>query len=353
MARNQGPFTPDDESISVSRPDQARENGTPVRRGTRRAPTSVDDDVDDRFAALAEEDGDDQQFRRATRRVSVRRGPVTRKTAARIRILLIVLFVLGAVGGTAAYMYQYGTHSWRFRVESSDFIEITGNKHVTRSQIMQVLGGDIGRNIFFVPLGERQKQLEEIPWVQSAVVMRLLPNRLRVNILERTPVAFVQIGSRVDLIDGNGVVMDLPVGAEADWSFPVIIGMRESDPLSMRAARMKIYRQLTSELDSGGANYTLDLNEVDVSDPEDVRVTVADSGSNIGIHLGTSNFLDRYKIFKAHVQEWRQQYPSLESVDLRYDRQVILNPDVAATSSSKPVIMDGPKKTSAQPRRRK
>jgi hypothetical protein len=29
----------------------------------------------------------------------------------------------------------------------------------------------------------------------------------------------------------------------------------------------------------------------------------------------------------AHLQEWRQQFQKLESVDLRYDRQIIVNPD--------------------------
>lgn len=335
MARIQGPFTPDDESMPASRSQGERESSAPTRKNRR--PTEVEEILDDRFAALAEEDSDGQQFRRAQRRVPVRRGPVTKKTAARLRVVLIIFVVAGVFASIGAFLFRYGTHSWRFRIESSDFIEITGNKHVPRAQIMQVLGGDIGRNIFFVPLEERQKQIEEIPWVESAAVMRFIPNRLRVNIRERVPVAFVQIGSRVDLIDRNGVVMDLPTGGQADWSFPVITGMGSNDPLSTRAAQMKIYSRLVSELDSGGTNYSQDLNEVDLSDPEDVRVSVAQSGINIVLHLGSSNFLDRYKVFKAHLQEWLQQYPSLDSVDLRYDRQVILNPDTRTAAPPKPV----------------
>jgi hypothetical protein len=29
----------------------------------------------------------------------------------------------------------------------------------------------------------------------------------------------------------------------------------------------------------------------------------------------------------THVAEWRQQFQKLDSVDLRYDRQIIVNPD--------------------------
>ena len=48
------------------------------------------------------------------------------------------------------------------------------------------------------------------------------------------------------------------------------------------------------------------------------------------------SFLERFKIYVAHVQEWRAQFHPLESVNLRYDHQVIVNPD-SATPESKPV----------------
>jgi len=345
---------PDDESTPVSRADVERGNGGSFRRPTKRAATSVDDDLDNRFAALDEEEGDDQQFRRAPKRPQVRRGAVTKKVANRLKVGIIALIVIGAIATIWTYLYSYGKGSWRFRIESSDNIEITGNKHVTRAQIMKsVMGEDIGRNIFSVPLDDQKKKLEQITWVQSATVMRVLPNRLRVDVVERTPVAFVQFGQRVELIDSGGVVMDIPVGTQGNWAFPVIIGVRENDPLSTRAAKMKIYEKLISDLDSTGEKNSQDLNEVDLGDPEDVKVSVADNEKSILIHLGDSNFLDRFKIFKTHVQEWRQQYANLDSVDLRYDRQVVLNPDSkgsappkTVSTTLKPVSRTAPKPSS-------
>jgi cell division protein FtsQ len=201
---------------------------------------------------------------------------------------------------------------------------------------MDVLGADIGRNVFFIPLEDRRKQLEAIPWVESAAVMRLLPNRMKVKIVERTPVAFVQIGSKPQLIDATGVLMELPAKSASAYSFPVITGMQESEPLSTRSARMKIYSRLIAELDGGDARYSKDLSEVDLSDPDDVKVTVADPEGAVLIHLGSSEFLSRYKVYMAHAQEWRQQFQKLESVDLRYERQVIVNPDVKAPEQPAP-----------------
>lgn len=265
-------------------------------------------------------------FLRAEKRVSVRKGPVTRKTAGKIKLAAVLAAVVGVTVGISAVLYNYAASSWRFSIESGENIELRGLRHVVRSQAMEVLGGDIGRNIFFVKLAEQKKQLEDIPWIESATLMRLLPNRIAVQISERTPVAFVQVGSKIHLIDAHGVVMEMPKNP-TPYSFPVIVGMNDAEPLSTRAARMKIYAMLIKELDSDGGNYSKDVSEVDLSDPEDVRVTVSDPAGAVMLYLGSSNFLGRYKLYAAHAGEWRQQFQKLESVDLRYERQIIVNPD--------------------------
>jgi cell division protein FtsQ len=165
--------------------------------------------------------------------------------------------------------------------------------------------------------------------------MRLLPDRLKVDIRERVPVAFIQVGSRIALVDAHGVVMELPARSRSQYSFPVISGVGDPEPLSTRAARMKIYLKLISELDAEGANYSKDLSEVDLSDPEDVKIIVADPAGAVLVHLGPSGFLERFQIYKAHVQQWRRQFRKLESVDLRYENQVVVNPDLRSVPPAK------------------
>jgi len=276
-------------------------------------------------------------FLRGQKRVSVRRGSLPKKAATGLTWLVLAAVVVFVFGTATATLYHYGEHSWRFRIESSDDIEIAGLQNVTRFQIMEVMGGDIGRNIFFVPLGERKKALEKIPWVESASVMRFVPNRLKIEIQERTPVAFARVGSRIFLIDPVGTLMDLPAAGKKKYSFPVILGMNSGEPPSTRAARMKIYNDLVSQLDAGGAHYSQDLSEVDLSDAEDVKVLASDPQGEVLVHLGSSNYLDRYKVYVSHVREWRQQFDKLESVDLRYDRQIIVNPDLQGTVKQAPL----------------
>src|SRR5450755_3562372 len=267
-------------------------------------------------------------FLRVQKRVSVRRGSLPKKTVTRLTWAAVALGIVFICGMTVAALYHYGERSWRFRVESSDDIDISGLQNVSRAQVMEVMGGDIGRIIFFVPLAQRKTQLEQIPWVESASVMRFAPNRLKVEIHERTPVAFARIGSHISLIDAGGTLMELAPGGKHKYSFAVIAGMNAGEPLSTRAARMKNYNTLVRELDSSGARYSQELSEVDISDPEDVKVIAADSNGEVLVHLGSGNYLQRYKTYVTHVQLWRQLFEKLESVDLRYDGQIIVNPDL-------------------------
>ena len=97
---------------------------------------------------------------------------------------------------------------------------------------------------------------------------------------------------------------------------------------------MKIYNELLHQLDSDGGHYAQDLSEVDISDQEDVKVLANDPAGAVLVHLGASEFLSRYRIYVTHVQAWRQQFEKLESVDLRYDHQIIVNPDVEGAAKA-------------------
>jgi cell division protein FtsQ len=293
----------------------------------------------DNSRVLDLESEQESPFLRAQKRVAVRRGSLPKKTAIGLKWVALAAGILLVVGFASASLYSYGKHSWRFRIDSSDLIDVAGAQHVSHAQIMEVMGGDIGRNIFFIPLAQRQHQLEQIPWVESASVMRFVPNRLRIEIHERTPVAFARIGSHISLIDAGGNLMELPPGGRhfggngpgatgSKYSFPVISGMNGNEPLSTRAARMKSYNDLIQQLDSGGAHYSQEISEVDLTDVEDVKVVTNDPNGDVLVHLGSSNYLQRYRVYVTHVQAWRAQFEKLESVDLRYDGQIIVNPDL-------------------------
>ena len=61
-----------------------------------------------------------------------------------------------------------------------------------------------------------------------------------------------------------------------------------------------------------------------------------EQGADILAHFGEDHFLERYQRYKAHIAEWRQQYPKLAAVDLRYDQQVVLRDGLRRRTRSQP-----------------
>jgi cell division protein FtsQ len=242
------------------------------------------------------------------------------KTAGRV---VLALTVVGGLATCVFFLYTFLSRDARFRIAGTDNIEATGLTEVSRAEMLPVFGEDIGRNIFFVPLAERRRQLEEIPWVEKATVMRLLPDQIRVSIVERKPVAFVlQPDGRTGLVDANGVLLTMPAAmmAQRHYSFPVVTGIHTSDPLAMRKARMAVYQRLLAELDANNQHFSAQISEIDLTDPMDARVLMPEQGGDIQAHFGQEHFLERYQRYKAGINEWRQQHPDLVSVDLRYEQ---------------------------------
>ena len=247
-----------------------------------------------------------------------RTGRIVAGSAAFVAVAASLALMLG--------VRSYVLHDERFVIPSSAQIETQGNVHLTRAQLLSVFGEDVERNIFKVPLAERRADLERLPWVAHATVMRLLPNRIRISIVERTPVAFVRQGTHIGLVDASGVLLDMPSDAPGDshYSFPVLTGISAADPQTTRAARMEIYRRFVKELDGSGEKISDSLSEVDISSPEDVKALIPSGSTDLLVHFGNEQFLERYRHFQEHLSEWKQQYPKLASADMRYERQVVL-----------------------------
>ena len=255
-------------------------------------------------------------------------GPWWRPASTTGRVFLLVC-ALVVLGGFTAAVLAFRTsleRDPRFRIAGATDIQASGLTEVSRSEMLPVFGEDIGRNVFFVPLDERRKQLESIPWIERATVMRVLPDQIRVNVVERQPVAFTRQGQQIGLVDANGVLLTMPASAMAahHYSFPVITGIDGGDPAASRRARMAVYQRMMGDLDSTGQHFSQQISEIDLTDPEDARVLMPEQGADILAHFGEDRFLERYQRYKAHIAEWRQQYPNLAAVDLRYDQQVVL-----------------------------
>ena len=278
--------------------------------------------------ALAEEE---PKYLRRQKPVEIRKRKFSRKTWPLYRRVLvggIATLIAGVV------LYQAG-HYFLFSpgvmLESPDQIEVTGNRFVERDAVVEKFSADMGHSVVRVPLGERRKALETLPWVELAGVQRVLPNQIRVEITERTPVAFLRTASDLSLMDSHGVILERP--AEGEFRFPVVSGVGETTPLESRELRMNLYVQFMKEIELTQPGADDHVSEVDLSDASDLRATLTglgsaqDSARAILVHFGDSDFGNRYHLLAANIDEWRAGAGGVDSVDLRFARQVVVNPE--------------------------
>ena len=284
-------------------------------------------------------------FLRSQRRVPVRRRGGSRFFsrfgfgARWIRLLkvFVVLVACGLIALAGLTVKSFLFQNRHFILQSTEGIQVSGNRVVTRSQATSFFEPDVSHSIFRIPLAHRKAQLEQIKWVRSAIVMRLWPNQIRLSVVERTPVAFALDGNAVRLVDDQGILLDLPDAASQHYSFPVLTGITSADPLPIRAARIAMYLQFIHALDAQGGRISSSLSQVDLSDPEDVRAMFLGAVRQPLVHFGDSDYLARYLAYQAHLKEWLQQYPGLRSVDMRYGKQVVLDTGSVADGSTAPL----------------
>jgi cell division protein FtsQ len=127
-------------------------------------------------------------------------------------------------------------------------------------------------------------------------------------------------------VDKQGVLLNMPptMMAAKRYSFPVVTGVTAQESAEERASRMGLYTDFMSTLSSTNGMAASQLSEVDLSDPEDVRVLLPSAGSDLLVHFGSDDFAARWQRLEEKLPGWRRQYPRLAGVDLRYQRQTVL-----------------------------
>jgi cell division protein FtsQ len=273
---------------------------------------------------------DEPRYLRRQKPVEIRRKKFSGRGWPFYRRILVLSFA-GVTGVTVAvYGMQFLLYSPAMLLLKPEQIELTGNRIVSREAVLQQFVHDRNRSVLRVPLDARRSQLEQIPWVESASVQRILPNRLRIELTERTPVAFARNGNELALIDAHGVILDRPRGQ--DLHFPIVTGVSEDLPRDQREKRMQTYEEFLKDVELVRGGSSERLSEIDLSNPKDLRVVMtglasANDSQAVTIHFGSGEFTGKYKMLVDNFSQWQANAGRVQSIDLQYSRQVVVNPD--------------------------
>ena len=275
-------------------------------------------------------ENDEPRYLRRQKPVEIRRKKFGGKNLSRYRTIFNIVLISAGCGAVTYVAGNFLLHSPKVLLLKPEQVEVTGNHIVSREAVLAPFYKDRGRSVLRIPLDTRRADVEKISWVQSASVQRILPNRIRIDISERTPVAFVRNGSEIALIDEFGKILDLPRGE--DFHFPIVTGLADTMTDADRQKRVQTFQEFLKDADLVRPGSSDHVSEIDLGNPRDLRVVMAGfPGANatqaVTIHFGSSEFTGKYRMLVDNFAQWQSNAGCVQSVDLQYARQVVLNPD--------------------------
>ncbi|HTC42841.1 MAG TPA: FtsQ-type POTRA domain-containing protein [Candidatus Acidoferrales bacterium] len=279
---------------------------------------------------------DEPRYLRRQKPVEIRRKKFSGRTGTYYRQVFVWTLVGAAALGVTVFSVRYLLYSPQMLLVKPDQIEVNGNRIVAREDVQKLFSRDRGLSLLKIPLDKRRMEIEELPWVEEASVQRILPNRVRVFITERTPIAFFRNGTELTLVDAHGVLLDRPEGE--DFHFPIVTGLSESLPREDRERRMQTYQEFMKDVDLVKPGSSDQISELDLSNPRDLRVVMAGLGGNtdahaVTVHFGQTDFTGKFRMLVENFAQWQANSGTVHSIDLQYSRQVVVNPDTSTTAA--------------------
>lgn len=209
--------------------------------------------------------------------------------------------------------------------EESPALEIHGLKNAAREPVAAVFRADYGRSLYMLPIHDRRLQLLSNRWIAEASVTRIWPNRIRVEVKERKPVAWLRSGEPAEggaptLIDGDGNF--LPLERPGKFRLPVLSGVSEQQAPEDR--KVRVHRFIKLLQDAGPLAEK--ISEVDATDAGNLKVMQDENGRMVILHVGDRQFRRRLEKFRLHYPAIQKHETGSNIFDLRMEGNILSVP---------------------------
>jgi cell division protein FtsQ len=236
---------------------------------------------------------------------------------ADIRLMNVTAGALAAIGVVAlvAVAVLWAAHRPVFAVRA---IKIDGDlAHNSALTIRANAAPKLAGNFFTMDLAAGRRAFESVPWVRQAIVRRVWPNRLAVQLEEHRPAALWVSGSTADeatdkLVNSFGEVFEANLGDVEEDALPTLRG-----PDGTSAQMLKMIRRLQPEFAAMDAR----IETLELSGRGSWRAEL-DTGAEIELGRGSEDeVLARTRGFIATLPEVRNRYAQhpLLYADLRHN----------------------------------
>jgi cell division protein FtsQ len=262
----------------------------------------------------------DKRFRRAQVRPAGRKGAFWRNLTLALKSLAMLL-----VASLAAWrVVSLVTESPTFQVAH---IALHGNDRLSRGEALALVGDLMGRNILAIGLEDWRQRLMTSPWVEDAVVRRVLPSTLDVVVRERTPMGIARLGRDLFLVDEHGTMIDEYGPSYADLDLPVIDGLSlpptgDGAPV-VDSVRTALVARLLADV-APDEQLSARVSQIDVRDVRDAVVLL--DGDPVLLRLGDRDFAARLQDYLDVAPALKDRMSGIDTVDLRFGERMYVRP---------------------------
>lgn len=240
---------------------------------------------------------------------------------------MIVALVLAM--GSALAAYQVVNFLGQGDLFGLRALEVGGLRLLDGDDVLAASGLEVGTNIFAVDLEEVEQRLENVCWIERAMVMRKPPDRLAVEIVERQRLAWVELGATYG-IARDGVLLpkdQAPGESFADLNLPVISGLAAvSDTLQFGAtvsdSTLVGLLGWWDEATAADAEFCLNVSRLEPLPGACVRLQMV--GDGLEIRLPLDSVERNMRTLRRLMPRVYRDYPDPAYIDLRYTGQVVV-----------------------------
>jgi cell division protein FtsQ len=114
----------------------------------------------------------------------------------------LLLIIISIVGAGMIFGYNFTVSSRYFEIKE---VVVRGCKELTEKEILSYAAIKPSQNLLAINLGTIARRIESNPWVKEVSIGREFPDRLVIDLQERTAVALVKRDNGFNLLDLDGV----------------------------------------------------------------------------------------------------------------------------------------------------
>ncbi|HQZ82535.1 MAG TPA: FtsQ-type POTRA domain-containing protein [Pyrinomonadaceae bacterium] len=207
--------------------------------------------------------------------------------------IVVAGLLLAGIGFVALGAYRSAVNSSFFDLKA---VNVVGTDRSSADDIKKiVLVSSEKTGVWESDIAGIRQKIETLPFVKTASVSVALPSGIRVEVVERVPVAIVRLENGDQLVDDTGMFLAPVTKAEPELPFAMRGWDRSksANALDDNLARLKLYRKMVEDWkDFGLATRVKEVNLANLREPNAV---IEDSGRPINVFLAKDNLANGLK----------------------------------------------------------